>query len=218
MTLSEMRPRDTVQGMPNEETTWSTTSAARRLAHYASSVFGKWKRAGFAGALGAAVGIGLAILNLPLPWWGWPLIVAIALMIAQYEAFSGAMSRLDELREALARAKQVVATKEPQPSPPVALLTQLVAHGEALLASLTSKASKDPAEGDAKALQPAVDAWAEKCRSLLQEHWPAEVGTLDAESDQVFADTFFYGRREARLIGFMRPRIGNLKAILIRVS
>lgn len=97
-------------------------------------------------------------------------------------------------------------------------LTELIAQGEALVSSLTDKPGRDPAEGNAKALKPAVDAWAERSRSILQKYWPSEVGKFDGPSHTVFADSFFHGQRTAELLGFLRPRLGNLKAILIRVS
>ena len=40
---------------------------------------------------------------------------------------------------------------------------------------------------------PAIEAWAERCRTVLQEHWPSEVGRFDAPNKKAFADTFFHG-------------------------
>lgn len=208
-----MTNSDTPQG-----TAWRAVPGRRRLGRYATVVFAKWKAAGFVGAIGAAVGVLLGIFNKPLPWWAWFLIVVAAILTAQYQAFGDVMNELDQEKETvLARERALAEAGRAEPSP-TAVLSQLISHGEAIVDSLLKRKSSDPGEGDAEALQPAIEAWAERCRAVLQEHWPAEVGNFDAKSDKAFADTFFFGTRTARLLGFVRPRLGNLKAILIRVS
>lgn len=217
MTFNELGCRRPYVGrMISEEMNWKERSKSRQLAHYGALVFGKWRALGFVGGLGTLIGLILLFVEKPLPWWGWLLIVMIALTTAQYETFHDVMIRLVQANEDLMREKDL--SQQRVERSPLDELGLLVTHGEALVDSLTSKAHRDPDEGDAKALDPAVEEWAKKCRALLQWHWPSEVGSFDARSDKAFADTYFYGTHTARLLGFVRPRVGKLKAILIRVS